>query len=149
MRLRLILASQGYTMRLNPYLMFNGQCEAAFRFYETCLRGKISMLMTYGHSPLAGETPSDWHKKIMHATLAFGEHILQGSDVLPENYRKPQGFSVMLNLDAAAEADRIFNTLSEMGTIEIQLQESFWASRFGMLIDQFGTPWTINCGKRA
>ena len=43
-------------MRLNPYLMFNGQCEAAFRFYETCLRGKISMLMTYGHSPLAGET---------------------------------------------------------------------------------------------
>ena len=56
---------------------------------------------------------------------------------------------MMLNLDAAAEADRIFNTLSEMGTIEIQLQESFWASRFAMLIDQFGTPWTINCGKRA
>ena len=72
--------------------MFDGQCEAAFRFYETCLRGKISMMMTYGDSPLAGQTPPHWHKKIMHATFSFGEHILQGADVLPENYRKPQGF---------------------------------------------------------
>jgi PhnB protein len=136
-------------MRLNPYLMFNGQCEVAFRFYEKCLRGEVVLMMTYGDSPLSRQTPPDWRQKIIHATFAFGEHILQGADALPENYRKPQGFSVMLNLDTAAEADRIFNALAEHGTVQIPLQESFWASHFGVLIDQFGTPWTINCGKPA
>jgi PhnB protein len=136
-------------MRLNPYLMFNGQCEAALKFYEKCLPGKIVMMMTYGDSPLSKQTPPDWHQKIIHATFAFNEHILQGADALPENYCKPQGFSVMLNLDSAAEADRIFNALAEQGEVQIPLQESFWASRFGMLIDQFDIPWTINCGKGA
>jgi len=136
-------------MRLNPYLMFNGQCEAALKFYEKCLPGKIVMMMTYGDSPLSKQTPPDWRQKIVHATFAFGEHILQGADSRPESYRKPQGFSVMLNLDAEADADRIFNALAEQGTEQIPLQESFWASRFGMLIDQFDIPWTINCGKPA
>jgi PhnB protein len=83
----------------------------------------------------------------MHATFAFGEHILQGSDALPQNYCKPQGFSVMLNVDAVTEADRIFNALAEQGNVQRPLQESFWALRFGELIDRFGTPWIINCGK--
>jgi PhnB protein len=97
------------------------------------------------------QTPSTNNSRLCaaHSTFAFGEHILQGADALPESYRKPQGFSVMLNLDAAAEADRIFKALAEQGTVQIPLQESFWASRFGMLTDQFGTPWTINCGKSA
>ena len=136
-------------MRLNPYLTFNGQCEAAFRFYEKCLGGKIVMLMTYGDSPMAEQTPPDWRKKIIHATLAVSDYVLQGADVLPEHYQKPQGFAVLLNIGAAAEADRIFRTLAEDGTVRIPLQEAFWAQRFGMLVDQFGTPWTINCGKPA
>lgn len=134
-------------MRVNPYLTFNGQCEAAFRFYEKCLRGKIVVIMTYGDSPLSKQTPPEWHQKILHATLACGEHILQGADVLPKDYCTPQGFSVMLNLDVAEEADRIFSALADQGTVQIPLQESFWALRFGMLIDQFGTPWTVNYGK--
>jgi PhnB protein len=136
-------------MRLNPYLTFNGQCEAAFKFYEKCLGAKIVMMMTYGESPLSKQTPPEWHRKILHATLACGTHILQGADVLLKNYCTPQGFSVMLNLDVAEEADRIFNALAQHGTVQIPLQESFWASRFGMLTDQFGTPWTVNCGKAA
>jgi PhnB protein len=136
-------------MRLNPYLMFSGQCEAAFRFYEKCLPGKVVIMMKYGDSPLSSQAPPEWRQKIIHATFAFGEYILQGADSLPESYCKPQGFSVMLNLDAVAEADRIFNALAERGTVQIPLQESFWASRFGMLIDQFDIPWTINCGKPA
>jgi PhnB protein len=72
---------------------------------------------------------------------------LQGADSLPGNYCKPQGFSVLLNLDTPAEADRIFNALAQEGTIQIPLQKSFWASRFGTLTDRFGTPWTINSGK--
>jgi PhnB protein len=136
-------------MRLNPYLTFNGQCKAAFEFYEKCLGGRIVMMMTYGDSPVAAQTPTDWHPKIIHATLAWGDYVLQGADTLPESYCKPQGFYVLLNLDAAAEAARIFNALAEEGTVQIPLQESFWASRFGTVIDRFGTPWTINCGKLA
>ena len=134
-------------MRLNPYLSFDGQCEAAFKFYERCLRGKIIMLVKYGDSPLAGQTPPQWHQRVLHATFSWGEHKLQGADALPETYRKPQGFSVMVNIDSAVEAERIFNALSADGTVQIPLQESFWAARFGVLVDQYGTPWTINCGK--
>jgi PhnB protein len=136
-------------MRLNPHLTFNGQCEAAFKFYEKCLGGKIVMMMTYGDSPIAEQTPPDWRKKIIHATFVLGDHRLQGADVAPESYLKPQGFSVLLNVGAAAEADRIFNTLAEKGTVQMPVQETFWALRFGTLVDQFGTPWVIQCGKPA
>ena len=136
-------------MRLNPYLTFNGQCEAAFKFYEKCLGGKIVMMMTYGDSPMAEQTQPEWRKKIIHATFALGDHVLQGADAPPERYQKPQGFSVLLNVGAAAEADRIFKALAENGAVQIPIQGTFWAQRFGMLVDQFGTPWTINCGKPA
>ncbi len=131
-------------MRLNPYLTFNGQCEAAFNFYEKCLGGKIVMMMTHGDSPMAEQTPPNWRKKIYHATFTLGEHVLQGADAPPESYQKPQGFSVMLNVGGAAEAERIFNALAENGTVQLPLQETFWALRFGVLVDQFGTPWIIN-----
>ena len=136
-------------MRLNPYLTFNGQCEAAFNFYAKCLGGKIVLMMTYGDSPMAEGTQPNWRKKIIHATLALGEHVLQGADAPPESYQKPQGFSVMLNVGGAAEAERIFNALTENGTVQLPLQETFWALCFGMLVDQFGMPWTINCGRSA
>jgi PhnB protein len=136
-------------MRLNPYLAFNGQCEEAFKFYEKCLGGKIVMMMTYRDSPVAEQVQPHWRKKIIHSTLALGDHLLQGADVPAERYQKPQGFSVMLNVSAAAEAERIFNTLAENGAVQMPLQETFWALRFGMLVDQFGTPWMINCGRPA
>ena len=134
-------------MRLNPLLTFNGQCESAFKFYEKCLGGKIAVMMTYGDSPMAAQAPPDWHRKILHVTLVLGDHRLQGGDVLPESYRKPQGFSVLLNVDTAAEADRIFTALAERGAVQMAIQATFWALRFGMVVDQFGTPWTIQCGK--
>jgi PhnB protein len=134
-------------MRLNPYLSFDGQCEAAFKFYEQCLRGKIIMLVRYGDSPLARQTPAEWHHRVHHATFSCGEHVLQGADALPNAYRRPQGFSVALNISSVPEAEHIFNTLSAAGAVQIPLQESFWAARFGLLVDQFGTPWTINCRK--
>jgi PhnB protein len=134
-------------MQLNPYLTFNGQCEEAFKFYEKCLGGKIVMMMTFGDSPMAEQAPPDWRKKIIHATLALGDHVLSGSDAPPDRYKKPQGFFVTLGVDAAAEADRIFKALAENGAVEMPIQETFWALRFGMLVDQFGTPWMINCSK--
>jgi len=73
-------------MRLNPYLTFNGRCEAAFKFYEKCFGGKILMMMTYGDSPMASQAPPDWGTKILHTTLAVGDQVLQGGDVTPDRY---------------------------------------------------------------
>jgi PhnB protein len=137
------------TMRLNPHLTFNGQCEAAFEYYEKCLGGKVVMMMKYGDSPMAEQTSPGWREKIIHATFALGDNVLTGGDAPPESYQKPQGFSVLLHISDAAEADRVFNALAEKGTVQMPVQETFWALRFGMLVDQFGTPWIINCGKPA
>lgn len=136
-------------MQINPYLTFNGQCEEALRFYEKCLGAKIAMMMTYGESPMASQVPPAWSGKILHATLALGDQTLGAADVPTGDYQKPQGFSVTLNIEEPSEAHRIFETLVEGGTVQVPLQETFWALRFGMLIDQFGTPWMINCGKSA
>ena len=136
-------------MRLNPHLSFDGRCEAAFRFYERCLGGKILMMMTHADSPMAEQTPPEWRSKIMHATLALGDQVLMGGDPLPEHYQKPQGFAILLHIDGAEDADRIFALLAENGTVQMALQETFWAVRFGALVDQFGIPWSINCEKGA
>ncbi len=133
-------------MRWNPHLSFNGQCAAAFGFYEQCLGGNIVMMMTYGNSPLADQAAPDWRDKILHATFAVGDQILTGGDEPPGRYEAPRGFSLLLNVDAPEEADRVFAALAENGEVHMPLTETFWARRFGMLVDQFGTPWTINCG---
>jgi PhnB protein len=133
-------------VQLKPYLTFNGQCEEAFRFYEKCLGAKISFLMTYADAPAADQIPPGWPNKIIHATLAVGDQVLLGVDVLPGQYQKPQGFSLSLNIVDPDVADRIFKALAESGTVQLPLQQTFWARRFGMLTDQFGTPWMINCG---
>jgi PhnB protein len=134
---------------VNPYLIFDGQCEAAFKFYEQCLGGKIEAMITNGNSPIVDQVPVERHNQILHARLVVGDQVLMGSDSPPEHYEKPQGFSVSLNIDAPAEAERIFNALAEKGTVRLPLQETFWAARFGMLVDQFGTPWMINSEKAA
>jgi PhnB protein len=134
-------------MKLNTYLFFNGDCQAAFKFYEQCLGGKIDDMMTYGDSPMAEETPSEGRDKIMHCQLTVDGMVLMGSDDPSDFYEKPQGFSVSLVFNDTVEAERIFNALAENGTIKMPLQETFWAARFGMLVDRFGTPWMINCDR--
>lgn len=136
-------------MQLNPHLHFNGQCEAAFKFYEQCLGGKITFIMPHEGTPMADQVPAEWRNKILHATLSVCGDVLQGADAQPEHYQKPQGFSVMLGIKDPAEAERIFHALAENGTVQMQLQQTFWAARFGMLVDRFGIPWIINCGKAA
>ena len=132
-------------MSLNPYLHFNGQCETAFKFYEKVLGGKIESMMTHGDSPMADKVSADWRNKIMHAKLTVGDGILMGSDAPPQYYKKPQGFSVSFSLKDPAKAEKIFKALSEKGEVEMPLQQTFWAKRFGMCTDQFGIAWMINC----
>ncbi len=134
-------------MKFNTYLHFNGQCEAAFKFYADALGGKIQSMMRFGESPMAKNISPDWHGKIIHATMIHASGDLMGSDVPPDHFSKPQGFSVTINLSDPVEAERIYKTLSQGGNIQMPLQETFWAVRFGQFTDKFGIPWMINCGK--
>jgi PhnB protein len=134
-------------MKLNSYLFFNGQCEAAFKFYEKCLGGKIDAMLTHAGTPAEAQVPANWRDKIMHARLIVGDEVLMGSDAPPEHFQQPQGFSVALGVDDPAEAERIFNALADKGTVRMPIQQTFWAVRFGMLVDRFGIPWMINCEK--
>ncbi|MBW4445239.1 MAG: VOC family protein [Plectolyngbya sp. WJT66-NPBG17] len=134
-------------MNLNPYLMFNGNCEAAFKFYERCFDGKIVTMMTHKEAPSAEQVPTEWQGKIMHVCLDLGDQLLMGSDCPPGYFEAPQGFSVQLSIDKPAEAERIFHALAENGNVKMPIEQTFWAFRFGMLVDQFGIPWMVNCEK--
>jgi PhnB protein len=135
-------------MQMNPYLFFNGQCEAAFKFYEKVLGGKIEAMMTHEGTPAEGQVPAEWKKKIIHGRMRIGDVLLMASDAPPDHSEAMKGFSVNLSVDKPAEADRIFSALAQNGTVRMPINETFWAQRFGMLVDQFGTPWMINCEKK-
>jgi PhnB protein len=134
-------------MHLNPYLTFDGNCEEAFRTYEKILGGKIIAMMAHEGTPAEGHVPAEWRKKILHARLVFGDNVLMASDAPPSRFAKMQGFSVTLVVKEPAEAECLFNALAEGATITMPLGETFWAAKFGMLTDRFGTPWMINCEK--
>jgi PhnB protein len=136
-------------MQLIPYLGFNGQCEAAFKFYEQCLGGKIVAMMTYGDMPASEQTAPEQRGRIMHARLQAGDAVLMGGDRPQEHHEASQGFCVSIQIDDPARAERIFNALADGGQVQMPFGETFWAVRFGMLIDRFGTPWMINCEKAA
>jgi PhnB protein len=136
-------------MQLSPYLNFNGQCEAAFKFYERVLGGKIEAMITYAGTPAEEHAPPELRNKILHARLIVGGDALMGSDAPPNRHEAPKGFSVSLQIDEPADAERIFHALAENGIVQLPIQQTFWAERFGMLVDQFGIPWMVNCGKPA
>jgi PhnB protein len=130
---------------MNPYLTFNGDCETAFRFYAQCLGGKITAMMTHAQTPAGDKVPPDWRDKIIHARLVVGDEVLMGSDAPPDLYEGAKGMSVMLGIDDPAEAERVFHSLVEGGKVCVPIEKTFWALRFGMLVDRFGIPWMINC----
>ena len=132
-------------MELNPYLLFDGNCEKAFKFYEQHLGGKIETITKHGGSPMEKHVPAEWRHKVMHARMTIAGNVLMGSDPPPDRYQPPQGISVSINVKDAAEADRIFEALSKNGRVSMPIQKTFWATRFAMLTDRFGIPWMINC----
>ncbi len=136
-------------MKLIPYLNFDGDCEAAFKFYEQVFGGKIGDKMLYGGSPMEAEVPPEWHSKIMHTSLTIGDQEIMGSDAPPQYFKQPQGTEISVQIEDAAKAEQIFKALAENGTVTMDMQETFWAKRFGMVTDQYGTPWMINCDKTA
>jgi PhnB protein len=133
------------TLKPQPHVSFNGNCEAAFRYYEQHLGAQVVSLFTYANSPMANDVPPDWGGKMMHATIEIGGIQLSGADVYGAGYERPRGFEILLGLDDPAAAERIFEALADGGMVQMPLQETFWAVRFGVLVDQFGIPWSINC----
>jgi len=134
-------------MRLSFHLVFDGQCESAFRFYERTLGGKIDLLLTYGASPMAEEVSPERRDQIVHASLTLGDLVLAGADVAPEEYEQPQGFYILLAVEDRAEAERIFDALAQNGAVRMPIQKTFWSPAFGVLVDQFGTPWEISAAR--
>jgi PhnB protein len=133
-------------MNIQPYLNFNGQCDEAFRLYEQALGGKVLGRFTFGTSPMAKEYP-EWADKVMHIGMRIGDQMLLGCDAPPPHYSQPQGLRVCLEFQDIDEAERVYKALSEGGNIGMPLQETFWAKRFAMFSDRFGTPWMVNVSK--
>jgi PhnB protein len=132
---------------LSPYLHFRGDCEAAFKFYEKVLGGKIVRMSRFSETPMAEQMPAEMRNQIIHVSMTVGKIVLMGSDAPPDRYSPPNGFSICLGIDKPADAERIFHALAEKGTVQMPIQKTFWAERYGMLVDRFGVPWMVNCEK--
>jgi PhnB protein len=132
-------------MKANAYLNFNGNCAEAFRFYEKALGGKDLYIMTHGD--MDPNAPAKGRNTVLHARLVLGETEIMASDAPPSGYSKPQGLYVALNVDTPADADRIFKALADGGQISMPIDETFFAHRFGIVTDRFGTPWMIVAAK--
>lgn len=134
-------------MQLHPYLTFNGQCEEAFQFYQRALGAKVEMLLLHEGTPAEAHVPTDWRKKVMHGRINLNGQTVMASDAPPTRYEQPRGFSINLSYQDPAEAERAFQALAEGGQVQMPIQETFWAVRFGMVADRFGIPWMVNCEK--
>ena len=132
-------------MKTSTVLGFNGDCEAAFKFYEQHLGGQPGPVFRYAGSPLADSVPPEWAEKIMHGSIVVGGHVLMGGDFFGARYEAPKGFTLSLQMSDTADAERIYNALAHDGTVLMPLEKTFWASRFGQVVDRFGIPWQINC----
>jgi len=130
-------------MKLYTYLNFGGNCQQAFRFYEEHLGGKITMMMTHGQHPDPANVPPDWKDTILHARMTIGETELMASDVPPDRFQPMRSAYLSLLLDSSDEAERIYGLLSTGGEIFMPMQETFFAFRFAMLRDKFGTSWML------
>jgi PhnB protein len=131
-------------MQINPYLFYDGNCEAAFKFYEKTLGAKIEMMLRNEDGPADMPSPPERKNKIMHGRMLIDGQVLMASDTPPDHFNKPQGFAVSITVADPAEAERKFKALSEGGSINMPFGETFFSKGFGMCVDQFGIPWMVN-----
>lgn len=132
-------------MAIEPYLFFNGCCEAAIAFYQKALGAEVRMLMRYKESPEPpppGMVPAGWDDKIMHVSLRVGDATVMASDGCSDGPAF-KGFSLSLTAANEADAGRKFAALSEGGQIQMPLGKTFWSPCFGMVTDKFGVGWMV------
>jgi len=128
------------------YLSFDGNCADAMRFYERALGGKLEVLMSGAESPIAAQMPKEFAHRILHGRLVLpGGGVLYAGDA-PAHvpYGGIKGVSIAVDYDSVATAEKVFAALAEGGRVTMPMQSAFWAKRWGMLVDKFGTPWIVN-----
>jgi PhnB protein len=133
---------------ITPYLNFDGNGTEALQFYCKALDGKILFQQSFGDSPMAAETPEEFKSRLMHATFQCEAGSFMASDG-PPGYKLKTGnnLSLSLNYDSIDKLEKAFNGLAEGGTVTMPLQETYWAQRFGMLVDKYGFNWLFNMDK--
>lgn len=130
-------------MKLYIYLNYGGNCRQAFEFYAEHLGARIESVRTHGDVPDTGQMPADWKDKVLHARLEIGDTILMGADIPPDRFQPMRSAYLTLMLDSDEEAERVYALLSEGGEIFMKMEETFFAHRFAMLRDRFGTSWML------
>jgi PhnB protein len=128
-------------MRLDAYINYAGTCEEAFRFYERHLGGKITMMMRHGEGPDQARMPADWKEKILHARIEIGGMNLMGADI-PQAEPMRSAY-LTLSVDTAAEGERLYELLTDGGQLFMKIEKTFFATRFAMFRDRFGTSWML------
>jgi PhnB protein len=126
---------------LNTYINYHGNCAEAFRFYEQHLNGRITMLLTHRDNPGPSQVPANWQDAVLHARIDLGGTELLGADI-PDAQPMRSAY-LSLTTTSAEEADRVYAALSPGGETFMPMQETFFATRFAMLRDRFGTSWMI------
>jgi PhnB protein len=130
-------------MKLFTYLNYGGNCRQAFEFYEKNLGGRITMLTTHGEQPDASQVPSEWRNAVLHARLEIADTTILGADIPPDRFQPMRSAYLSLMADSVDEAERVYGLLSDGGQIFMPMAETFFARRFAMLRDRFGTSWMI------
>lgn len=129
-------------MKLYTYLNYGGNCRQAFEFYVQHLGGKITALTTHGEMG-DPNVPPDWTDAVLHARMEIGDTQLLGADIPPDRFQPMRSAYLTLIVDSNAEAERIYNLLKDGGQIFMPMEETFFAHRFAMLRDRFGTSWML------
>lgn len=130
-------------MKLYTYLNYGGNCRQAFEFYAEHLGGEITTLTTHGEQAGASQVPPGWKDAVLHARIEMGDTTVLGADIPPDRFQPMRSAYLSLLVDSIDEAERIYALLSEGGQIFMPMEETFFAQRFAMLRDRFGTSWML------
>jgi PhnB protein len=130
-------------MKIHTLLNYGGNTEEAFRFYEKHLGGKITMMMTHADAPDQSNIPPEMKKAILHARMTIGETQLFANDVPPDRFQPMRSVYLSLSASSTEEAERFHALLSDGGEVFMPMAETFFAFRFSVLRDKFGTNWMI------
>ena len=130
-------------MKLSVYLNYAGNCEQAFRFYEEHLGGKITSIQRHGQQPDRSRVPANWEGAVLHARIEIGDTVVMGADI--PGAEPMRSAYLTLSVSTPEEAERIYALLAEGGQIFMKMEETFFARRFAMLRDRFGTSWMLLC----